>query len=147
MAGAPESYNTVTITVSPDTLNATSTAVQGLVQDIMNQMNNAMNTLSNLQLSWTGPSASAANTFTQDWNSAAQTLFGTQQDPNTGVLNRLVAGLAAAAVNYSEVEQLTQSNFNKLVSLLGGSASSASGTPTSVVNSSGSISTAITETF
>jgi hypothetical protein len=102
--------------------------------------------MSNLQLSWVGQSASLAQAFQQEWNSATQTLFGTQQNPSQGVLNRLASGLQAAGSNYDGAEQWVQENFGKFVSGIG-SSSPSSATPSSVENSSGSFVTAITETF
>jgi uncharacterized protein YukE len=93
MATVPESYNAIKITVSPNALSETSTKVQGLVTDIVNQLETINTQLNKLQLSWVGQSASLANSFNQQWQTATTSLFGTQQDPDEGVLNRLAGGV------------------------------------------------------
>jgi uncharacterized protein YukE len=143
----PEVYNTVKITVSPTVLSESYTNINNLLNQIVDQLNTIMTTMENLQLSWVGQSSSLANQFTQQWNQAAKSLFGTQNNPEEGVLNRVAEGLQEASSNYCLVEQWAQSSFGQLVSGLSSSNSSSSDNPQSVVNSPGNFVTAITETF
>jgi uncharacterized protein YukE len=143
----PQSYDTVKITVSPQSLSDTSSHVIGLVQDVANRLQDINTTLNDLQLSWVGTSSSLAAQFTQRWQDAATSLFGTQQDPNEGALNRLADGLQGASGNYDNVEQWAVKSFNQLVANLGSGGSSSSSGPSSVINNGNTVVTAITETF
>jgi WXG100 family type VII secretion target len=145
--GTPQSYDTAQIKVSPQSLSDVSAHVNNLIQDVVNQLDDINNTLSSLQLSWMGPSADLAAQFNQQWQDAATSLFGTQQDPNEGALIRLAEGLQAASQNYDNAEQWAVESFNKLATNLSGGGSSSSAPPTSVTNSGGTVVTAITETF
>jgi uncharacterized protein YukE len=142
----PQSYDTANITVSPQTLSDTSSQVTGLANDVANRLQDIATTLGNLQLSWVGQSSTLAAEFTQRWQSAVTSLFGTQQDPNEGALSRLADGLQAAAQNYDNVEQWAVTSFNKLSDGLGSGGGSSSN-PSSVTNSGSTVVTAITETF
>jgi uncharacterized protein YukE len=142
--GTPQSYDTAKITVSPQTLSDVSSQVINLAQDVANRLQDISTTLSNLQLSWVGPSSALAAEIGQQWQSAATSLFGTQQDPNEGALSRLADGLQGASQNYDNVEQWAVTSFNKLDANL---SDGGSGNPSSVTNSGGTVVTAITEIF
>jgi uncharacterized protein YukE len=142
--GTPQSYDTAKITVSPQTLSDVSSQVINLAQDVANRLQDISTTLSNLQLSWVGPSSALATEIGQQWQSAATSLFGTQQDPNEGALSRLADGLQGASQNYDNVEQWAVTSFNKLDANL---SDGGSGNPSSVTNSGGTVVTAITEIF
>jgi hypothetical protein len=45
-------------------------------------------------------------------------LYGTQDDPSSGILNVLTGGLATDAVNYSQCEQQVYNMFNQFESAL-----------------------------
>lgn len=148
MAGTPDTYDAVKVTVSPQDLQDTSQKVKSLVDDIVNHLNTINTTLNDLQLSWVGQSSSLADSFNKQWMAATATLYGTQDHPEQGVLNHLLAGLEAASSNYSFVEDWAKKGFGTLVSALnGGGGGQSTSSPTSVENSSGSVTTAITETF
>jgi uncharacterized protein YukE len=142
--GTPQSYDTAKITVSPQTLSDVSSQVTSLAEDVANRLQNISTTLSNLQLSWAGPSSGLAAEFAQRWQSAATSLFGTQQAPNEGALSRLADGPQAASQNYDNVEQWAVTSFNKLNENLG---DGGSGIPSSVTNTGDTVVTAITEIF
>lgn len=141
--GTPQSYDTAKITVSPHTLSDASSRVTSLAEDVANRLQDISTTLSNLQLSWVGPSSGLAAELAQRWQNAATSLFGTQQDPNEGALNRLADGLQAASQNYDSVEQWAVKSFDTLIQNLG----DGGGSPSSVTNTANTVVTAITETF
>jgi uncharacterized protein YukE len=147
----PADYDDATITVSPPVLKTAiqiiagsdpSQSVGGLIGDIIDQLNDIMTTLDGLQLSWVGSSASEANDFSNRWDAAMKQLFGTSNDPSSGVYSRLLDGLAGALTNYDNAEDYVV----KLMTAFQ-SATSSSGSTTSVVNTGGTVVTAITVTY
>ena len=112
----PATYNSSTINVDPESLQDAATNVYNLVNDIATCLGSINTTLSNLTLSWAGQSASDAQTYNNEWNTAVQNLFGTQNDPDIGALSILTNGLNQAAANYSGVEDAIVNMYNSFAS-------------------------------
>jgi hypothetical protein len=146
-AEAPVDWDTVIITVTTSVLSDASTAVDKYVQDVVDLQNSIIKTMNGLQLSWVGQSASDADSFTQAWEAAQTSLFGSSSDPSAGVLFRVSEMLDGAASNYSAVDQWAMTSFQSLVANITGGGGSSPGSPTSVENQPGSVVTFITETF
>jgi hypothetical protein len=146
-------YNTANISISPLALNATVLAINGgpptqlggLLGDLCDNLETIATTLSNLELSWVGDSASEAQDFNDRYQEACDELFGTQADPSLGVLPRLVAGLYGALSNYSASEDYVVKMFTSFQAASSGSGGAP--TPQTVVNPDPDhVITAITET-
>jgi uncharacterized protein YukE len=131
-----ESYDTVKLVVSPQYLHATYTSVKSLVEEVAGQLEDINSTLGDLRLSWVGQSSALMQEISQQWQEAANNLFGTSSNPNQGAMNRLVEGLGAASQNYDGAENWAMDNFGQLAANLmsGGGGSS---TPQSVTNTGG----------
>jgi len=145
-----ESYDVAKLVVSPIQLKETYDNCTNLVEGIVHKLEDINKTLNDLQLSWIGPSSDLANQFTQRWQDAMQSLFGTQVGmPTLGAFDQLLQGVASATGNYYQAENWVMTTFGKLVDgLMGWSGSGPSG-PTSVTNTGTGTepSTFITETF
>lgn len=143
----PASYDNVKITnVSPQLMSQDVDQLKQVVTDVNNQLQAIQTALQGLQLSWTGSSASMMQQFNGRWDAAATSLFGTQQNPAEGVLNRVIDGVQSAWQNFTAAEAWIVNTFNGLTTSLTSGSGSASGTPQSVTNNNGVV-TAITEIF
>ena len=153
MASVLPDYDTAYFYVAPEIVNNAVTVIAGtdptnptgLLGDVLTQLANVISTLENLQLSWVGDAADAAQDFTDQWNTASANLFGTDADPQSGVFPRLLTALNTAVGNYDGAEQNVVNLFAGF-SVLSASGT-ASGTDQSVVNTGSTVTTAITETF
>jgi uncharacterized protein YukE len=127
-AGLPANWDSATIKADPSILSSVAQAVLASAGNINNDLGDINNSLSSLQLSWTGPSAAVANEFNTRWVNANVALYGTQGDPGAGILNVITAGLAQAATNLAEGEGGVKGMFNTFSQTGTGGASSQAGT-------------------
>jgi uncharacterized protein YukE len=143
-------YAAWTIVYSPQQIQDTSNKLKSLTKDIVNHMENILNTLDGLNLSWVGQAQQLENTYNQEWQAAVSTLFGTAKDPGKGVLVQLASALATAAANYATAEfSGADAYLQFVVALTSGGGSSSSPPPATPVTNppGGQIVTAITETY
>ncbi|MFJ3639690.1 WXG100 family type VII secretion target [Streptomyces sp. NPDC090108] len=108
MSSLPANWDSATIDVDPKTLHTAYLAVLHAVGDIGDDLNAITDQLNQLLVSWTGDSSSAAKEaqdFNDRWTDVWTRLYGTKDNPEKGVLNRLVAGIETAAVTYSRGER------------------------------------------
>lgn len=143
-----QDYTYLTIAAGSQDIKTASQQVATLVQGIINDLQDIMDTLSHLSLSWVGKSQQEADKFNQEWQAAIATLFGTKKNPQQGVLTKVVMALSTAAANYATVEFSAEDSCAQFVAamiLQPGNATPP--TPQSIENSSSQTVTAITETF
>jgi uncharacterized protein YukE len=107
------------MTINPGSLMMDADFVQGSANSIVGALNTIANTLSGLALGWDGTSAREARDFAQQWKNAMTGLFGTPDDPMTGVINQLMIALAKAAGNFSNAELAITNMFVQLIAALG----------------------------
>jgi uncharacterized protein YukE len=147
----PANYDEVTLAVDPDELLTLSNQGLALCDQVADQINAIGSTMSGLQLSWTGASAQAAESFSNRWNALMTQMFGTTGDSG-GVLPTLVGALATTGNNFDSAEQNIAVMFTMLHNSIG-DGSSAPAPPAGPVISGlpGSIDdptqTAVSETF
>jgi uncharacterized protein YukE len=154
MAGGPpllttSDYSAWTIAFSSEQLQDTSNKLTSLATGIANQLEDIINTLDDLSLSWVGQSQQLENTYNQEWQAAVATLFGTSKNPEKGVLVQVASALASAAGNYAAGEYWGQGAYLQfMIGLTSGGGNTSSPPPASpVTNPLGQTVTAITETF
>jgi len=123
----PANYDDSSLTIDPAVLSDAAQSVKESVAEISLQLKLMNIVLTDLTLSWTGTSASAANKYNDEWNDALQDLFGTKGDPDSGALTTLASGVSAAAQNYNQTEDAVTQMFSKFGNAF--SASSAAKTP------------------
>jgi uncharacterized protein YukE len=146
-------YDTAKFSIDPQTVNAAAKKITSLSEDVANQIGNINEAISDLQLSWTGGAADIAAQVNTEWQNAVTALFGTQQDPDKGILPSVADGLTDAAQNYISADIWVSTAFENLGNnlLSAQSGSSAGSGPQSVLNSGNQTGsnalTAITETF
>jgi len=144
-------YDDAGITVDPLVLGQAVTTIAGsdpnagggLIGEVIDALQDIMDTIDNLALSWLGSSSSEAHEFSDRWNASMTQLFGSKSDPMSGVFPRLVSGIAGARTNYDAAEDYVVKTFAAFQSSSSGSGSSTQ----SIVNSGGTVITAIEEQF
>jgi WXG100 family type VII secretion target len=132
-ASIPDSATTVyddqTLTIEPGTLNFAADGIHDAAQAVQDSLGNISSALANLALSWTGDAADSAQDFNAQWSAAMTGLYGTQDDPSTGVINQVTTALATAAANYSSAESTITKMFTTLSGQLGTASSGDDTTP------------------
>lgn len=101
----PANYDAVTMTVNPRNMNSDANQIEDSANNIISALNTIGNTLSGLQLSWNGTAASEAQDFANQWMNAMTGLFGSQSNPQSGVINQVIVALLTAAGNNSSAEE------------------------------------------
>src|SRR5690348_12134837 len=131
----PEAYDTAgaVIKVAPDNVYQTATVgIPSLGQEIADSVNRVVGIWNDLKLGWVGNTATEAQDFNDRWAADISKLFGSQADGTQGgtpgILNQLANGIAMAAMNYGQAEDVVTNMFNQTADALDHSASS-SGTP------------------
>lgn len=111
MPAASADYDYAEITVNLEELHSSANIVISHCTNVNYWLGRINDTLSNLALAWTGPSATDAEQVSADWNNLMTELFGTQADPDLGILNVLAGGLNTAWQNYANNEYAVSKMF------------------------------------
>jgi hypothetical protein len=106
------------MSVEPGPLNFAADSIGDATNGIVSALNTIGTTLSGLQLSWNGDAASEAQDFANQWMSAMTGLFGSDSNPQSGVMNQVIIALLTAAGNYSSSEESITSMFTQLASAI-----------------------------
>jgi hypothetical protein len=114
----PANYDAVTMSVEPGTLNFAADSIEDATNSIISDLNTIGNTLTGLHLSWNGDAASEAQDFANQWMNAMNGLFGSDSNPQSGVMNQVIIALLTAAGNYSSTEESLTSMFTQLASAI-----------------------------
>jgi hypothetical protein len=124
----PANYDAVTMSVEPGTLNFAADSIEDATNSIISALNTIGNTLSHLHLSWNGDASSEAQDFATQWMSAMTGLFGSESNPQSGVINQVIIALLTAAGNYSSAEESLTTMFTQLASAISAGPSGGSDT-------------------
>jgi uncharacterized protein YukE len=114
----PDNYNSSTLRVDPGGLSSTLATLSTAIQDINNDIGDIIVRLNALKLSWTGDSATVMDDYNARWLKAVTDLYGTELNPDTGILNVLTSGIAQAVENYNVCEQNVADMFNQFETAL-----------------------------
>jgi uncharacterized protein YukE len=111
---APGNFNdgNMTIRVDPNLMYQLATVnMKNSAQTLMDAVNGTVQTWNNLKVGWVGTSADEAQAFNDQWTRAVNSLFGSQADPTSGVLQKIANGTVLASINYGEAEDTVVNNF------------------------------------
>ncbi|MFG2525236.1 WXG100 family type VII secretion target [Streptomyces sp. NPDC048527] len=122
----PGNYNASRVSVDPSQLNSCVDRLNQCCDSINAALADIMASLGDLRLSWTGDSQQLADDFNTRWEFAMGEMFGTQENPGTGILNTLTGGVAYAVENYANTEASIANMWNQFERAL---ASPTNGTP------------------
>jgi hypothetical protein len=131
----PDYYDdqSIQIRVDPDTMfQLASVAMPTYGGQVADSVNRIVAIWNGLKLGWVGNTAKEAQEFNDLWTTSITQLFGTSGDDGTGILSRLANGVALAAVNYGESEDVVTSMFNQMTTALQNAGGSDNSGPRSV---------------
>ncbi|GEB54307.1 WXG100 family type VII secretion target [Streptomyces cacaoi] len=111
----PESvdYDTSVINVSPSGMKASAETLHTYSESVATGLKNIKTQLDSLQIAWQGDSAKAAEEVSNEWIRVISGLFGTEDEPDKGVLNALANGVSSAASNFANAESGVTKAFNE----------------------------------
>lgn len=92
--------------------------IPGYVDELVDALDRITNALESIELNWAGSSQREAQDINDRWQACARSLFGTKQQPEVGVLNRIAGGLQGAALNMSVAESQIVDLWQKYIDLL-----------------------------
>jgi uncharacterized protein YukE len=104
-------YDNTILYVDPDGLKRQADSLLSLVQSVNGSLSTIQGVLEGLQFNWAGQTAAEVADFNGWWSSVMRQLFGTEDDPEAGVLQVIASGLMGVAGNFAEVEQELAKNF------------------------------------
>jgi hypothetical protein len=143
MAQSLADYDNVqTFIVSPNDIVAQAKKIESDSQAIVDSLNVIVHTLQSLTLGWAGKTAQEAKDFGDRWTAVAEELFGTDDHPENGALNIVLAGVGIVASLFAGAEQGLKDFFVNMTMAL--AAPGDSGPPTSITDVT---TTAVTETW
>jgi hypothetical protein len=105
------------------TLDSVYGTVNSMIETISTELNAITRDMNGLLVSWTGTdtnSAQEAEDFNNDWLAMWTKLFGTQDHPEQGILNRFAAGLGTARLVYSRGERGVSDTWARWLAALEG---------------------------
>jgi uncharacterized protein YukE len=141
-------YDSASLYVDTETILESANALMGQAQEVVDDLTNIGNQLSGLALSWAGQTSEDVQQINDSWTSVMTQMFGTQDSPQSGCINVIVAGLRQVGAGYSVVEWQLASMWQQFYSQLTSDATGSGGLPTSPPqNITDSSSTAVTELF
>lgn len=97
-------YDVSVIDVSPLGMNTTAGNLVDLGQTVSDSLLAINNVLSGLRVAWQGKAASDADELNKEWMRVMTNLFGTEENPEKGVLPTLADGVGMASANFSAAE-------------------------------------------
>ncbi len=117
----PANYDNagIVIQVDPDAMYTdATTTMRTHGESIADSISSINDTWNGLKLGWMGRTADEAQSFNDEWNAAIKSLFGTKDDPSTGVLNKIEVAVHYASVNYGVAEDVVVKMFNDIESAI-----------------------------
>ena len=118
---APHNYDDagIVIQVNPTVMFLESTVTMSAYgQVIADHIGAIVDIWNGLKLGWSGDTAEAAKGFFDEWSNAIRDLFGTEDDPDRGVLNKIANAVATAALNYGGTEDAVTTMFDNISSAI-----------------------------
>ncbi|MFI8850952.1 hypothetical protein [Streptomyces sp. 891-h] len=106
-------YDWTTLRAQPSEMDLLATKLEWLADQIAGRIRHINEILNNLQLQWQGESATEQKDISDRWSRVYSNLFGTEESPETGVLNAITGGVKKAASNFGQAENEAWKMFNK----------------------------------
>jgi hypothetical protein len=117
----PSNYDDSGIKISVDPNSLYQYAISDIpkhiqaIADSINRIDQVWNHLNDAKVGWVGRSASEAQAFNSKWARAIRGLFGTDADPNSGVLPKIALAVATASMNYAMAEDTIITNLQQYI--------------------------------
>jgi hypothetical protein len=120
-------YDSASLYVDTQTILECYNSLKSQTQDMIDDLTSVQNQLNALALTWAGQTAEDVQQINDGWTSAMKSLFGTEDDPKSGCLNVILAGLFAIAGGYSVVEDQLQQTWKQFYDQLVAASANPSG--------------------
>jgi uncharacterized protein YukE len=141
-------YDSASLYIDTQTVLDCYNSLKSQTQDMVDDLTSINNQLSALALTWAGQTAQDVQQINDSWTNSMKSLFGTQDDPQSGCLNVILAGLFAIGGGYSVVEDQLQQTWKQFYDqLVAASSSTSSDTSTHPQTPLGVPTTAVQEFF
>ncbi len=115
----PDQYNVGTrLTIHPNLIWEHAQTLKDLGMIIAERVTAIHTVWRDLKVGWVGDTSDEADAFNNEWNDALKKMFGTEADPESGVLNQAVAGTGMAALNYGVTEATVTMMFQEFTAQL-----------------------------
>lgn len=91
--------------IGPGGITGAATNVKKHAQEVADALGRVIVALEALTAGgWQGATQREAEDFNARWTTVTQDLFGTKENPETGVLNAIAGGIGTAGANYNKAE-------------------------------------------
>lgn len=113
IAQANTDYDWTTLRAQPGEMDLLATKLEWLSDQVAGRIHHINEVLNGLSLQWQGESAAEQKDISDRWLRVFSALFGTEANPETGVLNAIVGGVKKAASNLAQAENEAWKMFNR----------------------------------
>ncbi|QIQ03514.1 hypothetical protein [Streptomyces liangshanensis] len=126
MASDPN-YDASSLYIDPQSIVTSARLLTTYAQDVADAITRINTTLGDLALGWAGETQQEVDLMNQRWTTVMRGLFGTEDSPESGVLNVMAAGAEAVAAGNAQTEVALRDMFKQFGSAI--DAPQGSGTP------------------
>lgn len=110
---ADADYDGLVLAAEPDGLKSKADKLTEHAKNIAGHLEDINKMLGSLELGWAGQSSQEAQEVTSEWTRVLGELFGTDDEPEKGVLNALAVSVHNTAANFAQAEQHIKEVFQK----------------------------------
>jgi hypothetical protein len=110
----PQVYDdpSLVIKVNPDGLFLCADGdIPMFSERIVESLNRIVDVWKGLKLGWVGNTSDEAEAFNRAWKTAMTRLFGSESDPESGIVNQIASAVATASGNYAQTEHIVTQMF------------------------------------
>ncbi|MDH2393567.1 hypothetical protein QCN29_33355 [Streptomyces sp. HNM0663] len=108
-------YDVSSLYIDPTGLSDSSQRLLAHAKEVADAIGAINTTLSGLALGWAGRTQLEVDTMNNQWTSTMHGLFGTEDSPESGVLNVMAAGVMAVAAGNAQSEVALTEMFQKFL--------------------------------
>ncbi|MFK4222301.1 hypothetical protein [Streptomyces sp. NPDC019890] len=108
-------YDVSSLYIDPTGLSDSSQKLLAHAKEVADTIGAINSTLSGLALGWAGKTQEEVDRMNNQWTSTMRGLFGTEDAPESGVLNVMAAGVMAVAAGNAQTEVALAEMFQKFL--------------------------------
>ncbi|WP_157856227.1 WXG100 family type VII secretion target [Actinacidiphila yeochonensis] len=107
----PADWDNAVVSVDPHAVDQSGAEVLSIMDGIVDRISAINTSLADLRLSWVGAAQKEQEDFAEKWDEAWVKLFGTNDNPDLGILYRFAQGIQSAAVIYGRGDRSVSNSF------------------------------------
>ncbi|WP_406175081.1 WXG100 family type VII secretion target [Streptomyces sp. NBC_00996] len=108
-------YDVSSLYIDPTGLSDSSKKLLAHAKEVADTITSINNTLSGLALGWAGKTQEEADKMNNQWTATMRGLFGTEDAPESGVLNVMALGVVSVAAGNAHTEVSLAEMFQKFL--------------------------------